>query len=64
MWAGSVAGSVQTRGPDVTEGSGQVQVVRQPAAAQRQRLRRVGDPVVGGGRRRPGARDHRVWRLG
>ena len=55
-----VSGSVQTRGPDSPEGFGQDEDDSQPAAAKRQRLRRVGDPNLGRGWRRAGTRDHRV----
>lgn len=54
------SGSVQTRGPDLTEGSGQGQDVHEPAAAKRQRLRGVGDPVLGRRWGRASPRDHCV----
>lgn len=55
-----VPGSVQTRGPELTEGSGQGQDLHEPAAAKRQQLRRAGGPVLGRRRGRAGARDHCV----
>lgn len=55
-----VAGSLQARRSDSAESSGQGEDISESAAAKRQRLRRVGDSVLGRGRGRASTRDYCV----